>query len=54
MQKFRGGILLIAGGLAIYAAITRAHGWYAVLTAAMGVIVGIVGILRIMQKQRGI
>jgi hypothetical protein len=51
MQKFRGGILLIAGALAVYAAVTRAHGLYAVLMAIVGIFVGVVGILRIMQKR---
>jgi hypothetical protein len=51
MNKFRGAILLIAAGLAIYFAIATMHGWRAVLTAVLGLMVGFVGILRIVQKQ---
>jgi hypothetical protein len=51
MTKFRGAILLIAAGLAIYYAIVVLHGWRAIITAILGVIVGIVGVLRLKQKR---
>jgi hypothetical protein len=51
MQKFRGVMLLIAAAFAIYVAIARVHGLRSVTTAAIGVIVGVIGVLRLVQKR---
>ncbi len=50
MNKFRGSILLIAAVLAIYFAVTRMHGLQAVITGVLGLLVGGVGVVRIVQK----
>lgn len=50
MNKFRGAILLIAALFAIYYSIVAVHGSRAIITAVLGVLVGIVGIMRLVQK----
>lgn len=50
MNKLRGAMLLIAALFAIGFAITRQHGSYAVILVIVGVLVGLVGVMRLVQK----